>query len=221
MYPAPVFLDKSRLASNWAIEIEIDAIYATVPTAFQRPLLTSSLAVAQDADAAQRLRLAIVEHYDLVWRTLRRLGVPHHSIEDAAQQVLLVLARRMGEVRAGSERSFMAATAVRVAADARKKLARLREDLDPNALSESICPAPSPEQQLEQGRARELLDVVLSRMPDEPRTVFVFYELEDMSTATIAELLGLPLGTVASRLRRGRELFATLAAELAQPARTP
>lgn len=215
-------MDKSRSASNWAIEIEIDAIYVAVPTAFQRHLLTSPRALGAEAtDATQRLRLAIVEHYDFVWRTLRRLGVPRHSIEDAAQQVLLVLARRMGEVRVGSERAFMAATAVRVAADARKKLHRLREDLDPSAISESICAAPSPEELLDQGRARELLDVVLNRMPDEPRTVFIFFELEDMSTATIAELLGLPLGTVASRLRRGRQLFAMLAAELASPPRTP
>ena len=192
-----------------------------MPTAFQRRLPTSPLAVgARATDATQRLRLAIVEHYDFVWRTLRRLGVPRHSIEDAAQQVLLVLARRMDEVRVGSERGFMAATAVRVAADTRKKVARLREDLDPLAISETVCPAPSAEELLDQGRARELLDVVLSRMPDEARTVFVFYELEDMSTATIAELLGLPLGTVASRLRRGRQLFAALAAELTQPTRT-
>lgn len=208
--------------SNWAIEIEIEAIYASVPTAFQRPFLTSSPGIGVRAsDAGERLRLAIVEHYDFVWRTLRRLGVPVHSIEDAGQQVLWVLARRMDEVRIGSERAFMAATAVRVAADVRKKVARLREDLDPIAISERVCPAPSAEELLDHGRARELLDVVLSRMPDEARTVFVFYELEDMSTAAIAELLGLPLGTVASRLRRGRQLFAALAAELTPPPRTP
>ena len=183
--------------------------------------MTSSLAVAaQGADVSQRLRLAIVEHYDFVWRTLRRLGVPRHSIEDAGQQVLLVLARRMPDVRAGSERAFMAATAVRVAADARKKQARQREELDPTAISGSVSDAPSPEELLDQSRARELLDVVLGRMPDEVRTVFVFFELEDMSTATIAELLGLPVGTVASRLRRGRQVFAMLAAELAAPGRT-
>lgn len=193
-----------------------------MPTAFQRHSLTNPLAAgAQVSDASERLRLAIVEHYDFVWRTLRRLGVPRHSIEDAGQQVLLVLARRMDDVRVGSERAFMAATAVRVAADVRKKVARLREDLDPIAISESVCTAPSAEELLDQGRARELLDVVLSRMPDEARTVFIFFELEDMSTATIAELLGLPLGTVASRLRRGRQLFAALAAELTPPPRTP
>lgn len=184
--------------------------------------MTSSLAIAdQFSDATQqRLRRAIVEHYDLVWRTLRRLGVPRHSIEDAGQQVLLVLARRMPEVRPGSERAFMAATAVRVASDARKKQARRREELDPVAIEASVSEAPSAEEVLDHARARGLLDTVLGQMPDEVRTVFIFFELEDMSTATIAELLGVPLGTVASRLRRGRQLFTTLAAELAASRRT-
>lgn len=194
-----------------------------MPTAFPTYAVTSPLPVAAPVSGAaqQRLRAAIVEHYDFVWRTLRRLGVPRHSIEDAGQQVLLVLARRMGDVRAGSERAFMAATAVRVAADARKKQARVREDLDPIAIAASVSDAPSVEEVIDQERARELLDVVLSRMPDEARTVFIFFELEDMTTATIAELLGLPLGTVASRLRRARQLFVTLAAEVAPSRRSP
>jgi RNA polymerase sigma-70 factor, ECF subfamily len=183
--------------------------------------VTSSLALTAPVSEAtqQRLRTAVIQHYDFVWRTLRRLGVPRHSVEDAGQQVLLVLARRMDEVRPGSERAFMAATAVRVAADARKKIARLREELDPVAIAASVSCAPSAEELIDQERARGLLDLVLGRMPDELRTVFIFFELEDMTTAAIGEMLGLPLGTVASRLRRARQLFATLAAELAPPGR--
>lgn len=185
--------------------------------------MTSSLAVAAPGSEVtqQRLRHAIVEHYDFVWRTLRRMGVPRHSIEDAAQQVLLVLARRLAEVRVGSERAFMGATAVRVAADARKKQARVREDLDPAAIAASVSEAPSAEEVLDQERARGLLDVALARLPDDLRTVFIFFELEDMTSAAIGELLGIPLGTVASRLRRARELFAIIAAELSASGRRP
>jgi RNA polymerase sigma-70 factor, ECF subfamily len=185
--------------------------------------VTGSLAVNAAVPEAtqQRLRSAIVDHYDFVWRTLRRLGVPVHSVEDAGQQVLLVLARRIEEVQVGSERAFMAATAVRVAADARKKQARSREDLDPDAIAASVCALPSAEEVIDHERARELLDVVLARMPDEVRAVFIFFELEDLKAATIAEMLGLPVGTVASRLRRGRQLFASIAAELGTPGRRP
>ncbi len=179
--------------------------------------MTSSLAVASSVSdgTQQRLRAAVVEHYEFVWRTLRRLGVLSHSVEDAVQQVLMVLARRIDDVEIGSERAFMVATAVRVAADARKKQVRLREELDPVALEARVSDAPSAEELLDRGRARELLDAVLLQMPDEMRTVFIFFEFEGMTMASIAELLGLPLGTVASRLRRARELFETLAARLA------
>jgi RNA polymerase sigma-70 factor (ECF subfamily) len=58
---------------------------------------------------------------------------------------------------------------------------------------------------------RALLDRVLDGMPDDLRTVFVLFVLEGTSTPEIAALLGLPSGTVASRLRRAREAFHDIA----------
>ena len=52
-----------------------------------------------------------------------------------------------------------------------------------------------------------MTDLVLESIPFEQRTVFVLFEIEGLPTAEIADLLQIPLGTVASRLRRGRELF--------------
>lgn len=177
--------------------------------------------LAQLASDPVRLRSAITEHYELIWRTLRRLGVPEHSVEDAAQQVLVVLARRLSEVRPGAERAFMVATATRVAADARKQHQRRREDFDADVLAARVSSAPGADELLDRERARQLLDFVLDQMPDELRTVFIFFEFEGMATADIAELLELPSGTVASRLRRAREAFETIAARLAQPRRRP
>jgi RNA polymerase sigma-70 factor, ECF subfamily len=169
----------------------------------------------------ERLRQAVIEHYELVWRALRRLGVAPGSVEDAAQQVLLVLSRRLAEVRPGAERAFLLATATRVAADYRKMHRRRREDLDETSLAARASEAPLPDEQLDRDRARRLLDVVLDELPDELRTVFVFFELEGMKTNAIAELLSLPAGTVASRLRRARETFEIAAARLAPPRKQP
>jgi RNA polymerase sigma-70 factor (ECF subfamily) len=180
--------------------------------------LTDSPAALAETDP-ERLRQAITENYELVWRTLRRLGVPQPSVEDAAQQVLVVLARRLGEVRVGAERAFMVATAARVAADVRKMHVRRREDFDDVQLQARKSDIPPPDELLDLARARDLLDVVLGKMPDDLRTVFVLFELEDMTSATIAELLDLAPGTVASRLRRARETFEELASQLAKPRR--
>jgi RNA polymerase sigma-70 factor (ECF subfamily) len=177
--------------------------------------------VAQLAADPARLRQLVTQHYDFVWRTLRRLGVAEASVEDAAQQVLVVLSRKLSEVRMGAERAFLVATATRVAADFRKMQARRREDFDVEALGARISQAPGADELLDRERARLLLDGVLEAMPDELRTVFVFFEFEDMTSAEIAELLELPLGTVASRLRRARETFEAVAARLAKPRSRP
>jgi RNA polymerase sigma-70 factor (ECF subfamily) len=171
--------------------------------------------------AGDRVRTAVVEHYEFVWRTLRRLGVAENAVEDAAQNVLVIFSRRIADVRPGAERAFMVATAARLAADYRKKRLRSKEDLDPGALEERASVAPSVEELIDKGRARDLLDVVLAEMPDDVRTVFIFFEFEDMTMAAIAAMLDLPMGTVASRLRRARMMFETIAARLSQPRRSP
>ncbi|HVY30785.1 MAG TPA: sigma-70 family RNA polymerase sigma factor [Polyangiaceae bacterium] len=181
--------------------------------------MTSPLA-SYPADS-QRLQRAVHEHYEFVWRALRRLGVAEHSVEDALQQVLVVLARRLGEVRLGAERAFMVATATRVAADFRKMSSRRREDFDAEALERRVSDRPLADEMLDREWARRLLDVVLDQMPDDLRTVFIFFEFEDMSSVAIAELLDLPVGTVASRLRRARQSFEILAARLAKTRSTP
>jgi RNA polymerase sigma-70 factor (ECF subfamily) len=109
------------------------------------------------------------------------------------------------------------ATATRVAADVRKKRARARETLDPETIAAQPSAAPLPDELLDRGRARRWLDIVLNEMPDEQRSVFVLFELEEMTMATIAESLGLAPGTVASRLRRARATFEAAAIKLAQP----
>jgi hypothetical protein len=75
-------------------------------------------------------------------------------------------------------------------------------------------PTPSAEQLVDQRRARELLDSVLAEMPIEFRSVFILFELEEMTMPAIAAILSLPTGTVASRLRRARAMFEDRASRL-------
>jgi RNA polymerase sigma-70 factor (ECF subfamily) len=63
-------------------------------------------------------------------------------------------------------------------------------------------------------RAVELADRVLAQMEPSLLTVFVLFEIEGLSTPEIAELVGVPLGTAASRLRRAREAFRSTAARM-------
>jgi RNA polymerase sigma-70 factor (ECF subfamily) len=161
-------------------------------------------------------------HYASIWRLLRRLGVPSSQLDDAAQEVFWVAARKFAVIEAGREHAFLYGVALRIASNwlRRQKAEPRLGDLD--EAHQRVALEPSPEEELEQRRARALLDVVLNSMPLELRTVFVLFELEGLPVKDIAEIEELPIGTASSRLRRAREEFAAISKRLrAQLARKP
>src|SRR5262245_14495226 len=106
-------------------------------------------------------RVVLEQNYTGIWRLLRRLGVPENQSEDAAQEVFWIAARRWADVRAGSERSFLYGTALRVAADARRARDARREVPDSEAIERTLSTIPDPEEMLNRRRARAVLDLVL------------------------------------------------------------
>jgi RNA polymerase sigma-70 factor (ECF subfamily) len=175
------------------------------------PLTAGPLASKRGATADARLQRLVGAQFDFVWRSLRRLGVPGDDVDDCAQQVFWVAARKLGDIHEGSERAFLFSTAMRVASDARRSRTRRREVHEEDA-AEAADPAPDPEQVADRRRARAVLDEVLDAMPMDLRAPFVLFELEELPTTEIAALLHLPTGTVASRLRRAREEFQSIVA---------
>jgi RNA polymerase sigma-70 factor (ECF subfamily) len=161
-----------------------------------------------------RVRAVVDAHHDALWRFLRRMGVPEAHVEDAVQQVLLVFARRAADVDEGSERPFLFSTAHRVASDVRRKALRDREVVDGEALLQHADPAPDAEGQLGDKELRRCLDRVLDGLAPDLRAVFVLAEIEEMTMAEVSQLLSIPPGTVASRLRRARELVLGRALDL-------
>lgn len=159
------------------------------------------------ADEASRLAELLRAHYGRVWRTLRRLGVDGGCADDATQEVFIVLSRRLADVREGCERTFLLSSAVRVAANYRRSRRAHRELADEQVLSSEQDPRPSAEQLLDHKRIRQAFDELLEGWPEDIRTAFVLFELEGLSVPEISEVTETKLGTVASRLRRGRELF--------------
>ena len=166
--------------------------------------------VAQ-AKAKKRLRAIHDDYFDFVWRTVRRLGLTADESDDAAQQVFLVIAKRIDDIVPARERSFVFGTAMRIAAEVRR--ARVRAPVPIGDASDAARDsAPDAEELVDERRARAMLDRVLDAMEIDLRAVFVLYELEELTMAEIAELLDIPPGTVASRLRRARQVFRERAA---------
>jgi len=156
--------------------------------------------------APPSLASLVEDHADFVWRSLRRLGVPEAATDDATQQVFIVTQSKLDAIVPGREKAFLFGVALNVAAHVRRSLARRRE-VDEGHAEAVVDPSPLPDAALDDRRARALLDDVLDAMDDDLRTVFVMFELEQMTMSEIAGVLGVPQGTVASRLRRARDDF--------------
>ena len=178
------------------------ALNASVPPASSPP------------ERAARLEALARDNFQFIWRSLRRLGVSPDAVDDAAQHVFEVAARRLSEIEPGHERAFLFKTALLVAQAARRTSARSRKLVEEDALGACQDPRPSPEELAERRRHRLLLDEILDALPPETRPVFVLYELEELSTLEVARVLEIPIGTVASRLRRAREEFLAQAKRL-------
>jgi len=158
-------------------------------------------APARPAHERVRLERMFVAHHALVWRTMRRRGLSPDAAADVTQQTFVVAAERLADIAPDSERAFLLGTAVRVSQSLGRKTLRwqLEEDMD-----QRVADA----RNLGDARAAvQLCDLALAKVDPELAEVFVMFELEGLSSPEIAAALEIPLGTVASRLRRAREQF--------------
>jgi RNA polymerase sigma-70 factor (ECF subfamily) len=150
------------------------------------------------------------EHFALVWRGLRRLGVPDAALEDAAQDVFLVSHRRRSEFAQGSSlRTWIFGIVVRVAKDYRR--AEQRHSRRVASLAAELVVAAgvarTPVDEAERREANHVLHAVLATLDEELREVLVLVELEELSTQEAAAALGLRVRTCQRRLRAARAAF--------------
>jgi RNA polymerase sigma-70 factor (ECF subfamily) len=170
------------------------------------PRMASEACLDTQAANARRIRELVVLHSAFVWRTLVRFGVSEADAEDASQEVFWTLTRRIGDVLEGAEKGFLFRTAVGVAST-RRRSRRRRPEAPLELIEHEQASGPLPDEVMAQRRLRALLARVLEELSAPHRAVFVLIEIEELSAPDVAELLELPLGTVASRLRRARRAF--------------
>lgn len=200
------------------------------PSARPRAFASPDLGIERARANELRLRGMFDAELDFVWRAVRRLGLDEGAADDAAQETFVIAARKIDTIEVGRERSFLLGTAIRIAANVRRtrayrdrREAALRErDRERHELGHpedrQASELPLPDEQVEARRALVRLDQALDMLPDELREVIVLTELEALPQIEIASLLGLPVGTVASRLRRARrELATTMSSYEADP----
>jgi RNA polymerase sigma-70 factor (ECF subfamily) len=169
-----------------------------------RPMVHLMALTTRAEPAAQRTEAFVREHYAFAWRILRRAGLSPEDADDAAQRVFLIATARLHDIASGSERAFLYRTATHVASKAHRSRRR-RPDLPGLDDAGALDDAPSLDELLDQRRARALLDRILSEMSPDLSAIFVLFDVEGLKKSEVAEALGIPPGTVASRLKRARE----------------
>jgi RNA polymerase sigma-70 factor (ECF subfamily) len=153
----------------------------------------------------ERLRRLVDGNLDFIGRTLRAYGVSETDVDDAIQQVCMVLFHRLDGIEPRAERAFVFRTAQRIASRCRRTRSRRREVSDEHAdPPEELL---DPERLADERQALDALGRILESMEEQLREVFVLHEVEELTMADIAGVLKIPPGTVASRLRRARQQF--------------
>ena len=148
-------------------------------------------------------------HADFVWRELQRLGVRESDLDDVFQEVFLVVHKRLSSFNGTSLLvTWLHGICVRVVAGYRRRAWFRREtptESTPEGREAPTVDAPDELYAIRQ--ARGLLARVLASMDTDKRDVFVMYEIDELTGDEMASILGVPIGTVWSRLSAARKQF--------------
>lgn len=150
-------------------------------------------------------------HYRYVWRCLRSLGVRDAQLDDALQDVFMVVQRRLAEFDGQVALStWLYAIALRVARKVRERARRDAEKSgEPLSRDEPRAPQADAEAALHCNQQLLLARAALESLDDDKREVFVLAHVEQMSAPEMSGVLGVPINTVYSRLRAARLAFAS------------
>ena len=168
--------------------------------------ITSILTPAMPTLDATRVYSA---HGDFVWASLQRLGVRPHDLDDVLQEVFVVVHQRLHTFDHSSKlTTWLFGICLRAASDYRRRAWRRREQVGDLPVEEPPqTDAVTPEDAAVRQQSRARLDKVLDELDLEKRVVFVMFEIEELSCDEIAAVVGVPLGTVHSRLHAARKQF--------------
>lgn len=169
-------------------------------------MLAGSGVARRGSDTHRQSELArlYASHIHDVWRWLRVLGVRPADVEDAAHDVFLAAYRGLDRFEGrSSSKTWLFSITHNLAVDYRRRAYVRREQAESSP--DVIDLGSSPEREVAVSQAQAILDGILEGLPEEQRVTFLLYELAGHTGAAIAEMMGVPLQTVFSRLRAARE----------------
>ncbi|HVZ70680.1 MAG TPA: sigma-70 family RNA polymerase sigma factor [Rhizomicrobium sp.] len=158
---------------------------------------------------ARRLRFEAeaLPHLDAAYNLARWLSRSPVDADDIVQEAMLRAWRAFDGFRGGDIKPWLLAIVRNcwrnAGADSKRRAQTALPDNDNVLVSESA----DPERQAAQASESRRLDEIIALLPDEYREVLILREMDDMSYRDIAEVTGVPIGTVMSRLARARAML--------------
>lgn len=145
-------------------------------------------------------------HGRFLYSVAYRLCGNHDDAQDLVQEVLVRVQRGLVTYRPGSLEGWLSRIATNAFLDDVRRRKRRPADLLPEheAMDRVAPPAPAPDEQLAVDTLPEHVQDALRALPDEYRAAVVLCDVVGSSYEDIAEALGVPVGTVRSRIHRGR-----------------
>lgn len=174
---------------------------------------------AEPTRASVDVAAAFRDHGPFVWRAMRSLGVGEKDVDDVCQDVFLVVHKRRGDFEGRSTlRTWLYSICIRKAAAYRR---RPQREIGRDAVPEAPSSSPGPFERTARQEAREHLDRILATLDDDKRAVFVLYEIEELTMAEVADVIGCPVQTAYSRLHAAREIIESKFRTWAREGRKP
>jgi RNA polymerase sigma-70 factor (ECF subfamily) len=163
-------------------------------------------------DKRRRFEAQALPHLDTAYNLARWLARPPIDADDIVQEAILRAYRGFDGFRGGDAKPWLLAIVrncfFTAAGQARQRMNMpLPGDGEADHPAALIDEAPDPELVIIRADQGRKLDRIIAVLPQEFREVLILREMEDMSYRDIAQATGAPIGTVMSRLARGRALL--------------
>jgi RNA polymerase sigma-70 factor (ECF subfamily) len=169
-----------------------------------------------EENPSRRFSEAALPHLDAAFNLARWLSRNDHDAQDIVQEAFLRAFRAFGTFRGGSPKPWLLAIVRNTSYTwlSRHRRAELEVAYDDEIHGGADGPAGpaddgNPEAIVARAEDARLVNEVLAELPVGYREVLVLRDIEELSYKEIAQVAGLPIGTVMSRLARGRKLFVT------------
>jgi RNA polymerase sigma-70 factor (ECF subfamily) len=145
------------------------------------------------------------QHADRVYRLAYRLSGNQHDAEDLTQETFIRVFRSLQNYQPGTFEGWLHRITTNLFLDMVRRRARIRMESLPDDYDRVPADEPNPEQIYHDSRLGPNLQAALDSLPPEFRAAVVLCDIEGLSYEEIGATLGVKLGTVRSRIHRGRQ----------------